>query len=71
MSNFYVNTSLVNPAIISNDNSLFTGAISNIGENYYIKLSTVMPIGFNDKKDIGKIISDAIDVEFNENNLKI
>jgi hypothetical protein len=66
MSNFYVNTSLVNPAIISNDNSLFTGAISNIVENYYIKLSTVMPIGFNAKKDIGKIISDAIDVEFNE-----
>jgi hypothetical protein len=66
MSNFYVNTSLVNPAIISNNNSLFNGAIFTLCDNYYIKLSTVMPIGFKDKKDIGKIISDAIDAEFND-----
>lgn len=62
MSNFYVNAS----AIISNDNSHFTGVISGVN-NYFIELSTVMPIEFKDVKDIGKIISDSIDSDFKLN----
>lgn len=65
MSDFYINASVDNPAIISNDNSRFTGVISGSYSNYYIKLLTVMPIEFKDRKDIGKIISDAIDSDFN------
>jgi hypothetical protein len=59
MSNFYVNAS----AMISNDDSRFTGLISG-KNNYRIELSTVMPIEFKDVKDIGKIISDSIDSDF-------
>ena len=65
MSDFYINASIDNPAIISNDSSSFTGAISDLCGNYYTKLSTVMPIEFKDRKDIGKIISDSIDSDFN------
>ena len=67
MSNFYLNTSFDNPAIISNENSLFTGVLSSDSSNYYINLSTVMPIELKDRKDLGKIVSDAIDSDFKLN----
>jgi hypothetical protein len=70
MSNFYVNTSFDNPAIISNENSLFTGVLSSDSSNYYINLSTLMPIEFKDRKDLGKIVSDSIDVDFKLNTSK-
>ena len=70
MSNFYVNTSFDNPAIISNDKSCFTGMLSDESSNYYINLSTVMPIEFKDRKDLGKIVSDSIDVDFKLNTSK-
>lgn len=67
MSNFYLNTSFDNPAITSNDDSLFDGVISSGSNNYYIYLSTIMPIEFKDRKDLGKIVSDSIDSEFKLN----
>jgi len=67
MNNFYVNTSVDNPTIISNDKSCFTGVICEESSNYYIKLSAYMPIEFKDRKDIGKIISDSIDSDFKLN----
>jgi hypothetical protein len=67
MSNFYLNTSFDNPAITSNENSLFTGVLSNDSSNYYIVLRTVMPIELKDRKDLGKIVSDAIDSDFKLN----
>jgi hypothetical protein len=67
MSNFYLNTSFDNPAIISNDDSLFDGVISSGSNNYYIYLSTIMPIEFKDRKDLGKIVNDSIDSEFKLN----
>ena len=63
MGMFYANTNVSNPLIVSSD-SEYCASILEGYSNYHIKIISVLPINFKTKKDIAKIISEAIDSDF-------
>lgn len=70
MSSFYSNTSFLKPAIVSSSNE-YCNSILEENSNYHIKILSILPVSFKNKKDIAKIINDSLESEYQIEGKKI